>query len=659
MMEHYKRKMLNLGDRDLKGLIFITFIFFSLLFIHIADAGGQTNRAQACIRHYYENWYQSDIISDAPVLMNEIWKWFVGNLIDTGEEMTDVKFTVYCPFNVTWSGQQPSFQNPPNYVWDYGVDVPENTLYGVGGMIKPGKTLSPGVVVKRMVSPPLLDGLETLQEVNVEVTFTFLPTMDISVGIGSVKGGLSEDFVTTEIIGQNDLPDWYEYLNYGRAEWVIPHEKIQVGMPYNFVAQIKSIKSPFIIGNPVWKAGVNVNMTIPFNSTPDSTIGTSYSLSHPDGVNVTFETANSIEWVPCVGGGMEVFISPVISPLIPCGEGKYCVSDDRDGDGIPDSTDNCPFTPNPEQEDSDGDGIGDACDLDKPILNQYTLTVSKSGKGDGTVTSSPSGIDCGIDCSETYTKVQKVKLTAKSDTNSMFTGWSGGGCSGTGPCTVTVDAAITVTAAFSAKAPDISVSLSFLDFGSVKSGKKVTKTLKIGNNGTGDLMITLSGLEGTDFSIQGSSSVTIKAKKSYSLKVLCTPTSGGLKTATLEIDSNDPDTPTHEISLTATLPPTPPDISVAQTTLDFGSVKVGEKVTKTLKIGNNGTGDLMITLSGLEGTGFRIQGNSSVTIKAKKNYSLKVLFTPKSAGLETATLSMISNDPDTPTLEISLSGTGQ
>jgi preprotein translocase subunit YajC len=111
--------------------------------------------------------------------------------------------------------------------------------------------------------------------------------------------------------------------------------------------------------------------------------------------------------------------------------------------------------------------------------------------------------------------------------------------------------------------------------------------------------------------------------------------------------------------LTATLPATTPDISVAQSTVDFGSVKLGKKTTKTLKITNNGSGDLVITLSGLEGTDFSIQGSSSVTIKAKKNYSLKVLFTPTSPGLETATLEITSNDPDTPTIDILLSGTGQ
>jgi hypothetical protein len=187
-----------------------------------------------------------------------------------------------------------------------------------------------------------------------------------------------------------------------------------------------------------------------------------------------------------------------------------------------------------------------------PQVVGYTLTVSKSGTGNGTVTSSPAGINCGSDCSETYTKVQKVKLTAKADTDSTFTGWSGGGCTGTKTCPVTVGAAVTVTASFALKTPDISIAQTTLDFGSIKVGKKATKTLKVTNNGTGDLVITLSGLEGTDFSIQGSSSVTIKAKKSYSLKVLFTPKSAGLETATLEVNSNDLDSPSIDISLSGT-----------------------------------------------------------------------------------------------------------
>ncbi len=186
-----------------------------------------------------------------------------------------------------------------------------------------------------------------------------------------------------------------------------------------------------------------------------------------------------------------------------------------------------------------------------PPPSGYALTVIKTGTGSGTVTSNPAGINCGSDCSETYSKVQSVKLTAKADTNSTFTGWSGGGCSGTGTCQVTVDSAITVTTGFSLKAPNISVGQTSLDFGDVKVGKSVKKKLAIRNNGEGELSITLEGLGGTDFSTSGSS-IKIKSKKIYNLEITFKPTSTGTKTATLKINSNDPDAATIDVQLSGT-----------------------------------------------------------------------------------------------------------
>lgn len=83
------------------------------------------------------------------------------------------------------------------------------------------------------------------------------------------------------------------------------------------------------------------------------------------------------------------------------------------------------------------------------ILQTFPLTVTKAGSGSGTVTSSPAGINCGTDCTQTYNHGTVVTLTASASFFSFFTGWSGGGCTGTGACVVSMTTARTVTATFS------------------------------------------------------------------------------------------------------------------------------------------------------------------------------------------------------------------
>ncbi|MGI5864241.1 MAG: cell-cell cohesion MYXO-CTERM protein MtsC [Myxococcales bacterium] len=57
-------------------------------------------------------------------------------------------------------------------------------------------------------------------------------------------------------------------------------------------------------------------------------------------------------------------------------------SDDADGDGQADTSDNCPFTDNRDQADSDGDGIGDACDNCNGVANKDQADRNGDGEGD-------------------------------------------------------------------------------------------------------------------------------------------------------------------------------------------------------------------------------------------------------------------------------------
>ena len=78
----------------------------------------------------------------------------------------------------------------------------------------------------------------------------------------------------------------------------------------------------------------------------------------------------------------------------------------------------------------------------------HTLNVSTTGTGAGTVTGS--GISCPGNCSASYANGTVVTLTATPASGSMFAGWTGGGCSGTGTCQVTMSSDQSVTATFNA-----------------------------------------------------------------------------------------------------------------------------------------------------------------------------------------------------------------
>jgi hypothetical protein len=99
----------------------------------------------------------------------------------------------------------------------------------------------------------------------------------------------------------------------------------------------------------------------------------------------------------------------------------------------------------------------------KEVISATPLTVSK-GESSGKGTVKGAGLGCEADCTSTTVVYQgpitgakpkpakSVELTAAPAFGSKFTGWEGGGCSGTGTCVVTMNEATEVTATFTASA---------------------------------------------------------------------------------------------------------------------------------------------------------------------------------------------------------------
>ena len=97
------------------------------------------------------------------------------------------------------------------------------------------------------------------------------------------------------------------------------------------------------------------------------------------------------------------------------------------------------------------DLICDKIELISP-QDMISVIVQTSGDGDGTVTSDPAGLDCGIVCVEEFFPGLTVELTATAFEGSKFSGWSGD-CSGSQTCRMIMDSHKTVTAQFAGGVP--------------------------------------------------------------------------------------------------------------------------------------------------------------------------------------------------------------
>ena len=115
-----------------------------------------------------------------------------------------------------------------------------------------------------------------------------------------------------------------------------------------------------------------------------------------------------------------------------------------------------------------------------PNTSNFTLSVTGARNGGGSVTSNPPGINCGSSCSASFSAGSSVSLTATPASGFVFTGWSGA-CSGTGSCSVAMNATTSVTATFALQ-----------DFSLTPTSTKLM--LQPGAQGT-DVM-TIAGLNG-------------------------------------------------------------------------------------------------------------------------------------------------------------------
>jgi alpha-tubulin suppressor-like RCC1 family protein len=115
------------------------------------------------------------------------------------------------------------------------------------------------------------------------------------------------------------------------------------------------------------------------------------------------------------------------------------------------------------------DALGNSGSSALTVRELLTLTMLRQGDGSGSVTSAPSGINCGSACSAQFVSDSPVTLTAAAATNSTFTGWTGCDSVSGATCTVNMTSARMATAIFMLKRFTLTVAKNGIGRGTVTS----------------------------------------------------------------------------------------------------------------------------------------------------------------------------------------------
>lgn len=218
--------------------------------------------------------------------------------------------------------------------------------------------------------------------------------------------------------------------------------------------------------------------------------------------------------------------------------------------------------------------------------------------------------------------------------------------------------------------PQINVTPSRIDFGSVPTGQTVTADLVVKNNGSAALEIQPPAfLRGNSpdiaFVDPPTEATTLAPGESMMLTASYTA-AAAVATSTAVLVSNDPTNPQQAIPMLGR--PQRPDLVVSPESIAYGNVGQGVTSTRTLSLFNNGTQELVVSAMTVNGTAeFFLEPNGNFPpttgggegiIPPMGSVEVRVSYAPNNLGQDLARLTIASNDPDEPSLDVPLSGTG-
>ena len=225
-----------------------------------------------------------------------------------------------------------------------------------------------------------------------------------------------------------------------------------------------------------------------------------------------------------------------------------------------------------------------------------------------------------------------------------------------------VDDAGTQTVALSgtgAAAPtDTLVPASLTFSGTIIGQLSASQTVTLSNSG-GEVLTSIATSVSGPFQVSSNCTTQLAANSSCAISVVFAPTAAGTQTGTLTV-SDALKTQTVALTGTGLLPPA---ISVSPASMSFPSLQVGTaSAPLALTVSNTGgapMGNVGFQITGLSAGSFTTGSTTcGATLNNGSNCTVLVIFTPMTAGGNTASLTVTSSTLGVKAVSVALSGTG-
>ncbi|MGH2571517.1 MAG: choice-of-anchor D domain-containing protein, partial [bacterium] len=210
--------------------------------------------------------------------------------------------------------------------------------------------------------------------------------------------------------------------------------------------------------------------------------------------------------------------------------------------------------------------------------------------------------------------------------------------------------------------PDVAVQPTSHNFGNVNIASAASASIVVRNEGVGNLTVgaTLLGPHVSDFSIApGDESFVVAPGGARTIAVSLEPSAAGMRTGTLRLATDDPDEPVVNVGLAGN--GVDPEIAALPASLNWGDTPAGTTSARTVQIRNDGTGDLRVSATSVDGPAaaeFAIaSGGGAFTLAPGQARAIALVFAP-TPGIRAAVLRVASDDRDESVLAVPLSGRG-